>query len=644
MRQAMRYGLVALVILALATAAYSFSLRTTMEKLLGSLYSSAIESAYDLEGDPLANDYLERVARPIADATGNTDFRFKFRIVDDSEVNAFALPGGYIYVNRGLLEHAGRTDELAGVLGHEIAHVTQHHSWDTLKKSIIADLVLSQLDINDDATALIVGLGAQLVFLSYSRDHEREADKMGARFTLRGGFDPDGLTGFMATLLELHDDEPSRLERLLSTHPDTRSRLESLLKRNPAELGTPGQYVKLAALQYNRGLIYTALANYEKALQVDPTDLRAKAGLMRAAFVVGEDWPSALGPGNFAKDAEAADWERMFALLQPLPGVQADPQSVELLIAQAEAGNSQVLSTSSRTMAMTSRLVNGLMALPEFDEFAYHANELLGDDKVKGSNFAKETLGAVAASIQRMRSVASGLSQLQTDSARQLDVSDELLDRAKELALAGKLPAGYLERMTSDLEQAASETSDALSVIEPAADALEDASRSLRDAARALNRADEDDLVKYGLEASLARELNRDAVNELATARAQLNAGLDQLYVARARQAQWKLSLATTPVSARDRAMAARLTAWTLNVPLTDVVRAMEQNPDMGEVFLALAGGRSGRMSPEAVLAEGTLGFRAHRLRDFGASFKMVAIISDIAARELTTELQAPQS
>jgi hypothetical protein len=70
----------------------------------------------------------------------------------------------------------------------------------------------------------------------------------------------------------------------------------------------------------------------------------------------------------------------------------------------------------------------------------------------------------------------------------------------------------------------------------------------------------------------------------------------------------------------------------------------MEQNPDMGEVFLALAGGRSGRRNAETVVAEGTRGFRAQRLRDFGASPKMVAIISGIAARELTTELQASQS
>lgn len=644
MRHTFRLGLVLLGVLALATAAYSFSLRTTMEKLLGSLYSSAIESAYDLEGDPLANDYLERVARPIANATGNTDFRFRFRIVDDSEVNAFALPGGYIYVNRGLLESANRTDELAGVIGHELAHVTQHHSWDTLKKSIFADLLLSQLDINDNATALIVGLGAQLVFLSYSRDHEREADKMGARFTLRGGFDPDGLTGFMATLLELNDDEPSRLERLLSTHPDTRSRLEGLLKRNPAELGSPGQYVKLADLQYNRGLIYTALRNYEKALQVDPSDLRAKAGLLRAAYVVGEESPTAYGPGNFAQDPEAADWERMFAVLAPLPGVQSPPQLVETLIAKADTATAAALREGSQTLPTTTGLVSSLMELPEFEEFAFHANELLGEDEIKGSAFARETLGAVAESIQTLRSMASGLSKLQTDSTRQLDTSDSLLERAQALALAGKLPEGYLEALTEDLEQAAMETSEATAAITPAAKSLAKAGKTLRMAAQALSRADKDELVKYGTEASLARELNREVLEELSDAREQLEAGLDKLYVARARQAQWTLSLSTTPATARERAMAARLSAWTLNIPLADVVRAMEQNPDMGEVFLALAGGRSGRRNAETVVAEGTRGFRAQRLRDFGASPKMVAIISGIAARELTTELQAPQS
>lgn len=161
-----------------------------------------------------AERYVESVMRPLLDALGPTEWRFELMVSDSSDVNAFALPGGYVVVNAGLLAAAKSGDEVAAVLAHELSHVTARHGTQRLAAGLGAaaalGFVLGIVDLGAPAYTL-----AELASLGYDRGQEREADELGLSLLQRAGISPLG----MATFFERMSSEPVPPE-LLSTHPD----------------------------------------------------------------------------------------------------------------------------------------------------------------------------------------------------------------------------------------------------------------------------------------------------------------------------------------------------------------------------------------------------------------------------------------
>jgi predicted Zn-dependent protease len=164
--------------------------------------------------DAGAERYVEELAAPLVGALGETPFRFQFIVVAAESVNAFALPGGYVVVNSGLLESARSGEEVAAVLAHEISHVTERHSTQRLAGTLGAGaalgLLLGFVDIGAPAYTL-----AHLAGLRYERSQELEADQKGRALLMRAGISPGG----MATFFERLQDSLAPPE-LLSTHPD----------------------------------------------------------------------------------------------------------------------------------------------------------------------------------------------------------------------------------------------------------------------------------------------------------------------------------------------------------------------------------------------------------------------------------------
>lgn len=157
----------------------------------------------------------------VADATLRT---WTFRVVDAKEPNAFALPGGFVYVNRGILERAGDASQLAGVLGHEIAHVTRRHGVDRMQKARGADAGLTILctltDVCSSPVAQVgINVAAGALFARYSRQDEEEADADAVATLARAGFHPAGIPALFEKLLEERRDRPLAVERWFSTHP-----------------------------------------------------------------------------------------------------------------------------------------------------------------------------------------------------------------------------------------------------------------------------------------------------------------------------------------------------------------------------------------------------------------------------------------
>ena len=172
--------------------------------------------------------YIQQLGAEMAAVSERPDLPWTFRVIDDPIVNAFALPGGFIYVTRGILTHFNSEAELASVLGHEIGHVTGRHGVEQQSKAQLAGIGMMVGTIVSPEFrqfADVAGQGLGLLFLKFGRDHEREADDLGLRYMTRDGFLPDEMPKVFRTLERVSAAQGAgRLPGWLSTHPDPGNR------------------------------------------------------------------------------------------------------------------------------------------------------------------------------------------------------------------------------------------------------------------------------------------------------------------------------------------------------------------------------------------------------------------------------------
>jgi len=174
--------------------------------------------------DPVSTTYVQQLGLSIARTTSRADLDWRFNIIDSREVNAFALPGGFIYVNRGLIERADRLDQLAGVLGHEIGHVVQRHSVQQIEKQtktgVAVEIGCRIIDLcSSDVARAAIQVGGSALFARYSRHDEAEADSVAVGFLIDAGIDPRGIPSMFRRLIEERRRSPARIEVFFASHP-----------------------------------------------------------------------------------------------------------------------------------------------------------------------------------------------------------------------------------------------------------------------------------------------------------------------------------------------------------------------------------------------------------------------------------------
>lgn len=200
------------------------------ELAIGAADAAKVDSELPIVHDSVITAYVTRLGRSMAIHTSRADLDWHFAVVNSPEVNAFALPAGYIYVNRGVIEQADREDELAGVMGHEIGHVVRRHAVQQLQKrehgevAVVLLCTLTRLCASSSGR-LAIGIGANAVAARYSRHDEAQADSEGVMNTVRADIDPEGLPAFFEKLLELQKEQPSAVLQFFSTHPTDQSRV-----------------------------------------------------------------------------------------------------------------------------------------------------------------------------------------------------------------------------------------------------------------------------------------------------------------------------------------------------------------------------------------------------------------------------------
>lgn len=211
---------------------------------MGRQYDKEVVATIGLYPDPALQRYVQDLGGRLAQTSERKQLPWTFRVVDDPAVNAFALPGGFIYVTRGIMAHLNSEAELASVLGHEIGHVTARHSASQMSKQQLAGLGLAIGSLASSSIERYAGVASQalgVLFLKFSRDDENQADQLGLRYLQRANYDPRQMPQVFRLLDRLSAGESGgRLPEWLATHPTPANRLErinSQIKALPQDFG-----------------------------------------------------------------------------------------------------------------------------------------------------------------------------------------------------------------------------------------------------------------------------------------------------------------------------------------------------------------------------------------------------------------------
>ncbi len=214
---------------------------------LGRQSAAEVEKQVPVLNDARTNSYLTRIVTRLAAQTPGTKFPYTIKAVNATEINAFALPGGPMYVNRGLITAARNEGELTGVLAHEMAHVVLRHGTEQASKAYLGQAGLSLLgglvgkrgSTSSQIVNAVGGFGLNAAFLKFSRGDELEADALGAELMAKAGYDPVAMATMFAMLAAEQGRDPSKLERFFSSHPPPADR-ENRIRALAASLGSGG--------------------------------------------------------------------------------------------------------------------------------------------------------------------------------------------------------------------------------------------------------------------------------------------------------------------------------------------------------------------------------------------------------------------
>jgi hypothetical protein len=213
---------------------------------MGKQYAQEVEATSKLVRDPVVTEYVNRIGQNLV-RNSDAQVPFTIKVIDSDEVNAFALPGGFFYVNSGLILAADEESELAGVMAHEIAHVAARHATRQMTRAQWANIGTIPLIFVGGGIGYAVrsaaGLGLPLTFLSFSRSFESEADYLGLQYMYKAGYDPNAFVQFFEKLQAREKKKPGTLAKAFSTHPQTPDRITKSQDEISKILPARAQYV-----------------------------------------------------------------------------------------------------------------------------------------------------------------------------------------------------------------------------------------------------------------------------------------------------------------------------------------------------------------------------------------------------------------
>jgi predicted Zn-dependent protease len=439
---------------------------------LGKEAAAETAATVGIADNPRAAAYLAKLGQELAAKTERPKLPWRFQIADDPVVNAFALPGGFVFVTRGLMAHLNSEAQLATVVGHEIGHVTARHSVNQLSKASLAQVGLAVGTAVSDTIGQLAQLGSaglQLLFLKYSRDHERQADTLGFRYAQVAGYDVRTMPAVFATLARVSEASgATALPTWLASHPSPDDRIQHIehliAERRPA----PGVVDRGEYLNVIDGLVYGANPRHgyfedgrflhpELRFQlVVPPSWKAQnlaQALIAQATDQGAGFQLTLSPAATPSQAlEQFAGQKGVSGLQPVQSPVALSSSAARFEAETESGRVLGLVTFIAHQGKTFQLL-GLAPPERFDSFAPALRQIM-------ASFAPlDDPAALAVQPARVRvvSVPAPMTFGQLMSRHPSDLSPERLAILNQVELSTRLEAGQrLKLVTGKVRQAES--------------------------------------------------------------------------------------------------------------------------------------------------------------------------------------------
>jgi predicted Zn-dependent protease len=202
----------------------------SQEIAIGQESHPEVLAEFGIVEDQVLQSYFSQIGQNIAKVSHRPDLKWQFTVLDSPVVNAFAVPGGYIYLTRGILAHMNNEAELAAVLGHEIGHVTARHSVTQLSQQQLLGIGLGVGSIFSSTFRQLSSLaetGLGIMMLKYSRDHERQADQIGIQYMTQAGYDPSEMSRFFQLFVGMREEQGQAIPNWLSSHPAPPDRIEA---------------------------------------------------------------------------------------------------------------------------------------------------------------------------------------------------------------------------------------------------------------------------------------------------------------------------------------------------------------------------------------------------------------------------------
>ena len=265
---------------------------TNTEIGMGKQYATELEKSTKFINDPVVTEYVNRIAQNLVK---NSDAKIPFtvKVIDSDEVNAFALPGGFFFVNSGLILNADTEAEMAGVMAHEISHVIAHHAMREQTRMNYAQIGTIPLIMVGGGLGYGIyeaaNIGIPLTFMQFSRDFEAQADFLGTQYLYRAGYDPQALVTFFEKIENLEKRKPGLISKAFASHPETPDRIEHTQEEIATLLPPRNEYLETTS-EFDD--VKARLARIENKRKLDDKKNAGKPTLRR----VGSSDPNANDP------------------------------------------------------------------------------------------------------------------------------------------------------------------------------------------------------------------------------------------------------------------------------------------------------------------------------------------------------------